>query len=693
MQSIANLVKEHHASSKPLKNDVSNRYIASFLLIAATSLILWVVFVIYFLLSCKTSPAETSLSSRASVELSKSQLLQLQESAELVLEQLHRDLVTQKPDNGALTASARNLLSVVESVLSGSNNNKQDESSPLDKAMFDYTQQKCYLQVDESEVCVYDNVLCYDGKNPVSIVEDPTNYGTEIVDYTCSCMDFRYYEPSSLEISGCVYAYAGSRTFNHTAPNRYNTDYSLPITRRRWGPNNRLGMLWFKELFPQEVWGERIGDISEKSNLFHSPSGSFAADILREGPFEHESVPGLTIKRRVHARNKTVDWIDGSLWLVGIDGQFSMNPYHWWTKMGELFDILASNRSSHNDPHPGNGFLQWKDKRLNAIGNKILYSHGAQWDLPSFDNLLFTGDGAVVLESRADLKSWFDSTLSLVTQSHSKAFFNDVLSKYGDGKLLCASTAGIPGVKNKMFNGRSQAWLFRERAYAYSKLYLEKAPKESSKLSASPSPSPFHYIPPTNAHPFHVPRTVTIIDRKGMNNRGIYNKDELVEWLEKVVGLKVRIVPNMASLSFAEQVSLMADTGILIASHGAHMANVMFLPAKSVVIELFPYLMKKNTYRHIASLLDITYLPLFSWEVLPQSRKKDFYGVELFGQEYFYNKCVLTNISSYDALSEHACNAMSKNLPIVIPMQTFERVMHDALTALNRVSPVNPQWM
>ena len=45
----------------------------------------------------------------------------------------------------------------------------------------------------------------------------------------------------------------------------------------------------------------------------------------------------------------------------------------------------------------------------------------------------------------------------------------------------------------------------------------------------------------------------------------------------------------------------MSGTGLLIAPHGAHLANLAFMPARSAVIELFPPLMKKNTYRNLAA--------------------------------------------------------------------------------------------
>lgn len=80
---------------------------------------------------------------------------------------------------------------------------------------------------------------------------------------------------------------------------------------------------------------------------------------------------------------------------------------------------------------------------------------------------------------------------------------------------------------------------------------------------------------------------------------------------------------------------------------------------------MFPYLMKKNTYRYLSGVLDLHYYPLYSWELLDDSHN-EFYGVELMNEMYFYNNCVATNITSFDALNVHACNAASKNYPIVI---------------------------
>jgi hypothetical protein len=50
-----------------------------------------------------------------------------------------------------------------------------------------FTQQTCYLNSDESEVCVFDNLLCFDGRSPIVTVEQPIRDPERIIDYTHSC--------------------------------------------------------------------------------------------------------------------------------------------------------------------------------------------------------------------------------------------------------------------------------------------------------------------------------------------------------------------------------------------------------------------------------------------------------------------------------------------------------------------------
>lgn len=239
-----------------------------------------------------------------------------------------------------------------------------------------------------------------------------------------------------------------------------------------------------------------------------------------------------------------------------------------------LYDALRSNATPGFLGHPADGWLQHRQageitsspgsiSRKKQTNNRMTFKQGPQWDLPSMDYILFTGDGAVVLDGVHRLNPWFAGTLALATQPHTKHFFNEVLGELNDWHYLCTRRAGIPGVKNKIFTGRADAWLWRH--YAYKALGLGAKGLRS--------------------HPRYPPRKVTIIDRKGLNGRGIYNKQALIDAVA-AMGLPYEVVPNMASMSFAQQVELMAGTGILIAPHGAHLTNSMFLPVHAVVIEV-----------------------------------------------------------------------------------------------------------
>lgn len=96
---------------------------------------------------------------------------------------------------------------------------------------------------------------------------------------------------------------------------------------------------------------------------------------------------------------------------------------------------------------------------------------------------------------------------------------------------------------------------------------------------------------------------------RSQGTRSIVNEDAMIEAL-RATGLAVNVVYNIGKRSFAEQVRLMSETGVLVAAHGAALLNAMFLPQHSVVVEIFPYLMRKTTYVHVASMFGHFHLPI-----------------------------------------------------------------------------------
>ena len=59
---------------------------------------------------------------------------------------------------------------------------------------------------------------------------------------------------------------------------------------------------------------------------------------------------------------------------------------------------------------------------------------------------------------------------------------------------------------------------------------------------------------------------------------------------------------------------------------------------------------------------------------------------------YFWENCIAVNITSYDALNFHACNAASKNYPIVIEEDETRNTLRDAVDVIGAFSLKNPAW-
>ena len=491
-------------------------------------------------------------------------------------------------------------------------------------------------------------MLCFDGLSPVVVVDHPIKDPDRINDFTHSCMDPRYYEAASLEDGGCSFFKAGERkSFDYTKAPQYATGYPMSLRLRRWGPLNRNGLLFFREMSKQEVWGNQpkhafapIEDIDEEFLPYLvegvAPPPKDENDTLVEVPETHflNGLSNLKVERRTRVNNITYNWLPNSLWISGIDGQWYTNPFHWWSKVGTLYDSRRNNVSTV--PHPDDGYMQLVEgstvgrepsvtRARKGSRSAVQYKIGSGWELPSMDVMAYAGDGASVLEARSGLGDWFETLLDLASPKSSKHFFKDLLDQLSPNNMLCSRRGAIPGGKFKLFTGRADASLLRQKAYMRAGL---------TAMGVVP-------------RPMYPPRKITVIDRKGMNGRGIFNFKEIVE-VVKATGLPYELITTMAKLSFADQVQLMANTGIIIAPHGAALANIMYLPAHAAVVEMFPYLMKKNTYRYLSGILDLHYFPLYSWELL-SSNHTEFYGVELMNEMYFYNNCVLTNITSVSA--------------------------------------------
>lgn len=152
------------------------------------------------------------------------------------------------------------------------------------------------------------------------------------------------------------------------------------------------------------------------------------------------------------------------------------------------------------------------------------------------------------------------ATMPLLTQEHTKILLNGNLARdysVTDDDWMCFTKGAITAVKPRVFTSVGDAHAFKLLAYAASNVT-------------------------TLAHDNRPPPKITLLSRF---DRGLYNMSMIMSVLNST-GLEVEVVEDMRFFSWEKQVALMAGTGILIAAHGGALANVMYLPAHAVVIEV-----------------------------------------------------------------------------------------------------------
>lgn len=174
----------------------------------------------------------------------------------------------------------------------------------------------------------------------------------------------------------------------------------------------------------------------------------------------------------------------------------------------------------------------------------------------------------------------------------------------------------------------------------------------------------------TPAHGAQPPRKITVL---GRFSRGFADMPMILRVLQ-ATGLPVRVVEDLRFLSWAEQVALMADTGILLAAHGGALANVMYMPMHAVVIEAFPYLTFFTMYQRLAQVASLQYYRLRGFRPPPRTDEN---GTVIdpwasYDDPEFVHDCEWPHhTSSVDAMLQRTCNGKTKVTPIAIDEGTF----------------------
>ena len=588
-----------------------------------------------------------------------------------------------------------------------------------------YTQQSCHAGADESEVCYYSGVLCYDGEGPVAIVAEPDFAAERPADPTHTCIDTRFNEQSVYEFSQCVINAASARKVNNTAIG-YNVAQALPVVNRRWGPLNRGTGGLFKEMHPSEIWGDRpdallaalgahtvIPDPEPKG----TPRDGSALDELQivgdgrgvvniEVPKDHklsvlagkdvatrvfESKPhmiggdnGVKALASTKVAGRNVVWLESGLWISNFDEGDDKSPLKILSLAGSIFDSVRNNRTPSFGDHPRDGYMHfqesWQVASTRSVymdppsKNQISYKVVGQWDVPPMVNVAFAGAGAKKIESIDALDNVFSEMLKIAAHADTKFWFSDLSKTLGPDSLVCSRRGGVLQPKHKFFSGRMDSAMWKTYAYQLTGLGVKG----------------------TRPHPRYAPREAVILvdssvldDGNHLASEKIYNLEE-VEAIVRSTGLPTRIIQNLKGMSFEEIVTLFAGVGILVAPHGPALAFTTFMPAHSVIVECFPFGLKRNTFRHLANMADLHYFSIYSEQRMTPADCK---GKEcLVFKRKFWDECESKNMTGYDVAVDNDCLHAIVNHPLIVDVVELRTHIPDAIDCSGAFSLKNPLW-
>ena len=640
---------------------------------------------------------------------------------------------------------------------SSSSSKKRKRISPKKDPTQAFSQETCYLQSDESEICVYDNAICYDGFGPVILVADPFEGSRAVQDGTHNCLDNRFGEVSVNDWGSCVKQALTRRERSYRVNEvlgageaqgldgrSLSTESSYPLLRRRFGPHTRGASMIFREFAARNILNEgnnstREGVLDEQAFLDEAETLlSKVDDATPSERYIHSDIPGLkmlkkhltslynwpeielsqvnrmlTWRRIIEAENKglpvppeendgdksisgpiTIEWMDGAMWMVGMDNHWWLDPMHFLTKASTLFDAQRNNATCPTDDlycgttfsgnlgHPQDGWKLRQDevdislkpsftKSNDPAGTatertRSMYRQGGQWQLPPMDLVILSmSDGKV---SDVQMDDWHKNVLKIVTQQQSTIKISSPLDlTFSHDHLICARQGVVVGTKPQLFTGRSDAIVFRNAAYKLAGVELEGGHGD------------------TGVYPLYSPRQITLIHTRSRKSNIIYNIDEVLSAL-KDTGLPVKVITVVRGTPFADIVKDMSRTGILVAPSDTDLAMIAFLPVHSVVIELFQYGKKQKTFQDVSSVLNLFYHPLRSSHRPPRDVSSELYD------HPFFDECFSKNSSSFDNNVLNSCRDYLRNAPINVDVKRLKDTLSDALDEISAYSRENDQW-
>lgn len=273
------------------------------------------------------------------------------------------------------------------------------------------TRQLCFEHADESEYCIYDGPLCYDGNDLIVIVDDDDlsrmSSARSSADFNRNeltksdgffnergdqCIDWRlvetkdvcyYHEranrkapPSAASCSGYNAATHDGGFKTGKAGKEYasacaEATVTTPVRSRLWGPDGRMirirefPLSRFQELLPGGKNATTDGFIHMQnvhlgnafSDLYSDVKGSIPPAITIDSP----SSPSIT----AFDNSSRAYWLDGALYVVGSDDGWMEHLWHGASAMFPLFAAKRHNNTVVHIPRAASGLEKWPRDKSN----------------------------------------------------------------------------------------------------------------------------------------------------------------------------------------------------------------------------------------------------------------------------------------------------------------------------------------
>jgi hypothetical protein len=298
------------------------------------------------------------------------------------------------------------------------------------------TQQHCFENEDESELCVWRGPVCINNRDEMLVARHPRpDYGSH--DPRSWCPDHRAYrrtyECKNRRPNLPAEAYADPTAWMHRA----GSVPLMPNERRRWGAQDSQGTI-------REVpWQALARGSTPEAIAALGPTWAAAAagadlDFL---PPVGESLGEGSVRAPGN-----VTWLPGSVYFANMRGEWVDHIWHWATAAFPLFDAKRQNRSTLNVPGFGG-----ERGHFNLNMGKLA--------LPPMDFVVMLGRFPRPVRGIGDFPRWMQKVWPALSQPQTQLLANGLLQQAGgpfhlaDDALLCTTHAVFSSFKSSLFSG------------------------------------------------------------------------------------------------------------------------------------------------------------------------------------------------------------------------------------------------